>query len=85
MEGYFCDRWRIGLEDAIFLPLLLVFLLDRYKAVSFFGLSSRFIRDMSKMRSWRVLTPFNSFVFETVTVSNAFTAESTLAMILEFD
>lgn len=34
-------------------------------------------------RAGGVLTPFNSFVLETVTVSNAFAADSILAMMLE--
>jgi hypothetical protein len=46
MKGYFCCRWRIGLKDTIFLPFFLVFLLDSYKGISFFGLYSRFIRDV---------------------------------------
>ncbi len=38
VEGYFGGRRRIGLEDSIFLPLLLIFLLDCYESVSFLGL-----------------------------------------------
>jgi hypothetical protein len=36
-------------------------------------------------RAGAVLTPFNSFVWETATVSSAFTADSILAMMLESD
>jgi hypothetical protein len=84
MEGYFCCRWRIGLEDTIFLPFFLVLLLDSYEGISFFGLYRRFIRDVYR-KGGRVLTPFNSFVWETATVSNAFTADSIFAMMLEIN
>jgi hypothetical protein len=51
MEWYFGSRWRIGLKDAIFLPFLLVLLLDRYESISFFGLGGRFIRYVCSRRA----------------------------------
>jgi len=38
MDGYLDDTWRIWLENAIFLPFLLVFLFNRNERVSLFGL-----------------------------------------------
>ena len=38
MEGYFGSRGSIGLENAIFLPFSLIFLLYSNKGISFLGL-----------------------------------------------
>lgn len=38
MEGHFGERRSIGLEDALFLPFCLIFLLYGNKIVSFFSL-----------------------------------------------
>lgn len=54
MEGYFLDRGRIGLEDSIFLPLCLVFLLDCYEGVSFLGLQSSNVSKSSGGVSWGI-------------------------------
>ena len=40
MEGYFGRRRGVGLKDSILFPLCLIFLLDCYEGVSFFGLQS---------------------------------------------
>ncbi len=80
MEGYLGGGWLIGLEDSIFLPLLLIFLLDRNEAISFLGLPARSVRIAPSVNRG-VLTPFNSLVLEIVAVSKAFAAASTAAMI----
>jgi hypothetical protein len=71
------------LEDAVFLPLCLVFLFNCYEGVSLLCLrwpvvsSCKFIVE----GSGGLLAPFNSLVLETVTVSKAFVVASTAAMI----
>jgi len=82
MEGYFFRRRRVWLEYSIFLPFLLVFLLDCYEGVSFFGLQNNNVSRAPKSRRGPVLlTPFNSLVLEIVAVSKAFVVASTAAMI----
>jgi hypothetical protein len=75
------------LEDAVFLPFLLVLFLDCDKGISFFSLKQSIpvsgnlkVRRGETERRKLVLTPFNSFVLETVTASNAFAVASTAAI-----
>lgn len=78
MEGYLGDTWRIWLENAIFLPFLLVFLLNRNERVSLFGLRLLEMKNTSKTSF--ALTPFNSFVLARWTSSRAFATASEAAI-----
>jgi hypothetical protein len=70
------------LENAILLPLCLVFLLDCNKSISFLCLYSQNHGQIAQMFENRgVLTPFNSLVLEIVALSKAFAVASTAAMI----
>lgn len=89
MQGDFCRRWGIGLEDAVFLPLLLVLLLDGDQGVTFLGLLNRQWMPQShdaiheKRRSVQH-TPLSSFVLEIWRPSMAFGAASVEAMIVGY-
>lgn len=83
MEGHFGERRSIGLEDALFLPFCLIFLLYGNKIVSFFSLEIGLLAN-SKTRGKLFTYTLQLFGFGDCGILQAFAVASTAAILLQY-